>query len=107
MSFSTSFIEIFNNPKLTSLDCSRNVLKTLDITGCTALKSLDCNWNRMTKLDISSFFPTLTRYNVFCGNQKNADGENQVMTLTHNAQDNTTFREPNLRNYNVTLVPKE
>ncbi|MBR1719463.1 MAG: leucine-rich repeat domain-containing protein [Phocaeicola sp.] len=101
-------LEISNNPKLTSLDCSRNVLKTLDITGCTALKSLDCNWNRMTELDISSFFPTLTRYNVFCGNQKNADGEDQVMTLTHNAQDNTTFREwPSLRNYNVTLVPNE
>ena len=98
---------IYNNPKLTSLDCSRNVLKTLEITGCTALKSLDCNWNRLTELDISSFFPTLTRYNVFCGNQKNADGENQVMTLTHHAQDNTTFRETSLRNWNVTLVPKE
>ena len=104
---SLSKLDIANNPKLTSLDCSRNVLTTLDITGCTALKSLDCNWNRMTKLDISSFYPTLTRYNVFCGNQKDADGENQVMTLTHNAQDNTNFREPTLRNWNVTLVPKE
>ena len=104
---SLKILGIYNNPKLTSLDCSRNVLKTLDITGCTALKSLDCNWNRLTELDISSFFPTLTRYNVFCGNQKNADGEDQVMTLTHHAQDNTTFREPTLRNWYVTLVPKE
>ena len=104
---SLSKLNIANNPKLTSLDCSRNALTTLDFTGCTALKSLDCNKNRMTKLDISSFFPTLTRYNVFCGNQKDADGENQVMTLTHHAQDNTTFRETSLRNWNVTLVPKE
>ena len=104
---SLSKLNIANNPKLTSLDCSRNVLTTLDITGCTALKSLDCNKNRMTKLDISSFYPTLTRYNVFCGNQENKDGENQVMTLTHHAQDNTNFREPTLRNWNVTLVPKE
>ncbi|MBP3714385.1 MAG: leucine-rich repeat domain-containing protein [Phocaeicola sp.] len=71
---SLSKLNIANNPKLTSLDCSRNVLTTLDITGCTALKSLDCNKNRMTKLDISSFYPTLTRYNVFCGNQKNEGG---------------------------------
>ena len=100
-------LNIYNNPKLTSLDCSRNALTILGFTGCTALKSLDCNWNRLTELDISSFFPTLTRYNVFCGNQKDADGENQVMTLTHHAQDNTTFRETSLRNWNVTLVPKE
>ena len=103
---SLSKLNIANNPKLTSLDCSNNILSSLTLTGCTALKSLDCNKNRMTKLDISSFFPTLTRYNVFCGNQKDADGENQVMTLTHNAQDNTNFREPTLRNWNVTLVPK-
>ena len=104
---SLSKLNIANNPKLTSLDCSRNVLTTLEFTGCTALKSLDCNWNRLTELDISSFFPTLTRYNVFCGNQKNEGGENQVMTLIHHAQDNTTFRETSLRNWNVTLVPKE
>ena len=104
---SLSKLNIANNPKLTSLDCSRNALTTLDFTGCTALKSLDCNKNRMTKLDISSFFPTLTRYNVFCGNQMNADGENQVMTLTHNAQDNTTFRDTMNKNFNVILVPKE
>ena len=104
---SLSKLNIANNPKLTSLDCSRNVLTTLEFTGCTALKSLDCNWNRLTELDISSFFPTLTRYNVFCGNQENKDGEDQVMTLTHHAQDNTTFREPTLRNWYVTLVPKE
>ena len=101
------YINVTNNPKLTSLDCSNNILSSLTLTGCTALKSLDCNKNRMTKLDISSFFPTLTRYNVFCGNQMNADGENQVMTLTHHAQDNTTFREPTLRNWYVTLVPNE
>ena len=97
-------LDISKSPKLTSLDCLNNILTNLNINRCIALKSLDCNKNRLTKLNISSFFPTLTRYYVFCGNQKNADGVNQTMTLTHNAQDYTTFREETLRNYNVTLV---
>ena len=98
---------IHYNPKLTSLDCSNNILSTLSITGCTALKSLDCNKNRLRYLDISKLFPTLTKYNVFCGSQKDDSGASQVMTLTHNAQDNTTLRETSLRNWNVTLVASE
>ncbi len=95
------------NPKLTSLDCSNNILSNLSFTGCTALKSLDCNKNRLKNLSISKFFPTLTRYNVFCGNQRDSNGESQEMKLYHNVQDNTTLRETSLRNWNVTLVVSE
>jgi Leucine-rich repeat (LRR) protein len=40
-------------PALEYLDCSRNRLTTLDLSGCTALKTLNCGWNEeLSKLDL-------------------------------------------------------
>ncbi|MBP5655313.1 MAG: leucine-rich repeat domain-containing protein [Clostridiales bacterium] len=44
-------IEIFTN--LEKLDCSSNNIKSLDVSGNTALKELDCSKNGMTDLDVS------------------------------------------------------
>ena len=38
---------------LTSLDCSENALTTLDVSALTNLTSLDCYRNELTKLDVS------------------------------------------------------
>lgn len=42
-----------NNRTLTGLDCSRNELTSLDISGCSALEGLDCSGNGLTSLDVS------------------------------------------------------
>lgn len=44
-------IEAFTN--LTSLDCSRNLLTSLDVSTNTALRILNCQLNQLTALDIS------------------------------------------------------
>ena len=38
---------------LTSLNCSYNQLTSLDLSGCTALRWLDCRGNQLTSLDLS------------------------------------------------------
>ena len=39
---------------LQTLDCSRNLLTTLDVSGLTNLTSLDCSLNWLTELDVSA-----------------------------------------------------
>lgn len=46
-----SGIEYFNG--LTSLDCSHNLLTSLDVSGLTQLTSLNCSGNDLTSLDVS------------------------------------------------------
>ena len=38
---------------MTELNCSRNQLTSLDVSGCTALPYLDCSDNQLTDLDVS------------------------------------------------------
>ena len=47
-----------------ALDCPRNSLTSLDVSGCTALTTLTCNDNRLTALDVSgcTALTTLTCY---------------------------------------------
>ena len=38
---------------VTKLNCYRNQLTSLDLSGCTALTSLNCSYNQLTSLDVS------------------------------------------------------
>ena len=38
---------------LTNLNCNKNKLTSLDLSGCTALEKLECYSNQLTKLDVS------------------------------------------------------
>ena len=58
---------------LQTLDCSRNLLTTLDVSALTNLTSLDCSLNWLTELDVSALtnltsmdcsFNSLTKLNV-------------------------------------------
>lgn len=85
-------------PQLTELNCGMNLLTELDIENLTQLKNLscynnqltslpvgklnnlnvlNCHDNRLTELDIRN----LNLNNLYCGNQTNATGESQTLTL--------------------------
>lgn len=85
-------------PQLTELNCGMNLLAELDIENLTQLKNLscynnqltslpvgklnnlnvlNCHDNRLTELDIRN----LNLNSLYCGNQTNAAGEPQSLTL--------------------------
>ena len=71
-------LPVENLTKLTSLSCSNNQLTALSVGSLTHLGVLKCHDNRLTELDITS----VTSLNsLFCGNQTNAAGEPQTLTL--------------------------
>ena len=43
-----------NNVELTDLNCSNNVVKSLDVSDNTALQTLNCSNNQLTNLDVSN-----------------------------------------------------
>lgn len=47
-----SLYEIGDFSRLQRLNCSRNLLTTLDLRGLNALENLDCSDNRLTRLDV-------------------------------------------------------
>ena len=47
-------LDLSKNTKLTSLSCSDNPLTSLDISNCSALKTLNCSNNQLSSLDISN-----------------------------------------------------
>ena len=71
-------LPVENLTNLTSLSCSNNQLTALSVGSLTRLGILKCHDNRLTELDITS----VTSLNsLFCGNQTNAAGEPQTLTL--------------------------
>ena len=46
-------LDVSKNKKLTKLDCGYNTLTSLNVSGCTALTELDCSSNQLTSLDVS------------------------------------------------------
>jgi Leucine-rich repeat (LRR) protein len=58
--------DFLSNVALIYLDCGRNELPSLDVSGNTLLNYLDCSWNKLPNLDVSgnTFLTTLNcRYN--------------------------------------------
>ena len=72
-------IEKFKN--LTSLDCSRNKLASLDVTQLVKLTSLYCNYNQLTSLNIS-LLVNLTSL-VCWANQLTSLNVDQLVNLTY------------------------
>ena len=71
-------LPVENLTNLTLLYCSYNQLTELPVGNLTNLKVLNCCDNRLTELDITS----VTSLNsLYCGNQTNAAGEPQTLTL--------------------------
>ena len=100
-------LPIRNLTGLTTLSCYNNHLTELDIRNLTNLIGLACYNNHLTELDITS----LTNLNdLACGNQTNAAGESQTLTLTlTSAQEtkwNNTWKDEEY-NANVTVEVKD
>jgi hypothetical protein len=58
--------DFLSNVALIYLDCGRNELPSLDVSGNTLLNYLDCSWNKLPNLDVSgnTFLTSLNcRYN--------------------------------------------
>ena len=71
-------LPVENLTNLTTLYCDNNQLTALSVGSLTNLNVLSCNENHLTELDITS----VTSLNgLFCGNQTNAAGEPQTLTL--------------------------
>ena len=71
-------LDIEKLTQLKNLYCNNNQLTELLVDGLTNLNALACHGNHLTELDITS----VTNLNsLFCGNQTNAAGEPQTLTL--------------------------
>ena len=70
-------LDIEKLTQLKSLSCSNNQLTALSVGSLTNLAVLDCSENRLTELDIRN----LNLNNLYCGNQTDAAGEPQNLTL--------------------------
>jgi len=66
---------------LTYLDCSSNLITSLDVSGATALDSLYCAYNQLTSLDVSN---NTALFNMHCG-------YNQLITLDVSQNQNLKF----------------
>ena len=84
-------LPVENLTQLTSLSCSNNQLTALSVGSLTKLTSLNCHDNRLTELDITS----VTSLNsLYCGNQTNAAGESQTLTLILTSAQETKWNNP-------------
>ena len=96
-------LDIENLTQLTELNCNNNQLTSLPVGKLNNLNVLNCHDNRLTELDIRN----LNLNSLYCGNQTNAAGESQTLTLiltsTQKAEkwDKTWFKMK--ENENVTL----
>lgn len=71
-------LDIENLTQLTELNCYNNQLTSLPVGKLNNLNVLNCHDNRLTELDITS---VTSLNNLYCGNQTNATGESQTLTL--------------------------
>ena len=100
-------LPVENLTQLTNLRCSYNQLTSLPVGKLNNLNVLICYENRLTELDITS----VTSLNsLYCGNQTNAAGEPQTLTLIlTSAQEtkwNKTWKDW-VDNANVTVEVKD
>ena len=70
-------LDIENLTQLKNLYCYNNQLTSLPVGKLNNLNVLNCHDNRLTELDIRN----LNLDNLYCGNQTNATGESQTLTL--------------------------
>ena len=73
-------IDLSKNTALTTLSCSGNELTSIDLSQCPALTTLNCNYNSLSSLDLSKN-PALTTLN--CSN-------NQLTSLDLSKNENLT-----------------
>ena len=71
-------LDIENLTQLTELNCYNNQLTSLPVGKLNNLNVLNCHDNRLTELDITS---VTSLNNLYCGNQTDAAGEPQTLTL--------------------------
>ena len=101
-------LDIEKLTQLKNLYCGDNQLTALSVGSLTNLAVLDCSENRLTELDITS---VTSLSGLYCGNQTNAAGESQTLTLiltsTQKAEkwDKTWFKME--ENENVTPKVKD
>jgi len=74
-----SVLDVSKNTALTELDCYYNKLSTLDVSKNTKLQILDCSNNHLDTLDFTK--NTISDYSLFCGDQKDENGNNKTITL--------------------------
>ena len=70
-------LDIEKLTQLTELNCNNNQLTALPVGTLNNLNVLNCHDNRLTELDIRN----LNLNSLYCGNQTNAAGESQTLTL--------------------------
>ncbi len=70
-------LDIENLTQLKNLYCGNNQLTSLPVGSLTNLAVLNCHDNHLTELDIRN----LNLNSLYCGNQTNAAGESQTLTL--------------------------
>lgn len=70
-------LDIEKLTQLKNLYCGDNQLTALSVGSLTNLAVLDCSENRLTELDIRN----LNLNSLYCGNQTNAEGDPQTLTL--------------------------
>lgn len=84
-------LPVENLTQLTELSCFHNQLTALPVENLTNLGVLNCHDNRLTELDITS----VTSLNsLFCGNQTNAAGESQTLTLILTSAQESKWNNP-------------
>ena len=100
-------LDIEKLTNLTTLYCNNNQLTALSVGSLTNLNVLSCNENHLTELDITS----VTSLNsLFCGNQTNAAGEPQTLTLILTSEQESTWNSTwknKADNANVTAEVKD
>ena len=73
---------------LTQLYCSSNFLTSLDVSTLSSLATLFCNDNKLSRLDITS---NALLTGLQCGNQTNAVGKPQTLTLILTSAQESTW----------------
>lgn len=97
-------LDIENLTQLTSLSCYNNQLTSLPVGQLNNLNVLNCHDNRLTELDIRN----LNLDNLYCGNQTNAAGESQTLTLILTSTQKDTWDKRWFKmEENENVTPKE
>lgn len=73
-------IDVSGCTALTKLDCGANKLTDLDLSGCTALTELDCTYNKLTSLNVSGC-TALTELHCHCNQLKGAAMDRLIESL--------------------------
>ena len=99
-------LDIEKLTQLTELNCNNNQLTALPVGTLNNLNVLNCHDNRLTELDIRN----LNLNSLYCGNQTNAAGESQTLTLILTSTQESKWNNPWknwVDNANVTVEVKD